>query len=242
MVEWGAGRGENAEHLGGFVYHAVDVGRGSAPTPFEGVVFSNELFDALPVDVVRVREGVAAMMRVACAGDRFVWAASESVPDAWREYVSQRVAVHSPEEPEIWLELPVRIEETLAAMVAGLTRGFVVSIDYGYTEREAVRFPRGTLMGYRRHQAVEDVLLDPGERDITSHVPFTHLEACAATLGLRAHRLATLTETLLAAGEDDQFAAALAARDESEAQRLRLQLKTLLFGLGETFRTLTLER
>ena len=39
----------------------------------------------------------------------------------------------------------------------------------------------------------------------------------------------------LAAGEADQFASALAGEDEP---RCRLQLKTLLFGMGESFRTL----
>jgi hypothetical protein len=39
---------------------------------------------------------------------------------------------------------------------------------------------------------------------------------------------------LLEAGEPDQFAAALGSGD----LRRRLQLKTLLFGMGETFRVL----
>jgi SAM-dependent MidA family methyltransferase len=41
------------------------------------------------------------------------------------------------------------------------------------------------------------------------------------------------------AGEADQFARALAADSPAEAQQRRLQLKQLLFGMGETFRTLT---
>ena len=39
-------------------------------------------------------------------------------------------------------------------------------------------------------------------------------------------------------GEPDQFAAALEASREQESFRLRMQLKTLLFGLGETFQVL----
>ena len=50
------------------------------------------------------------------------------------------------------------------------------TIDYGYTTAEAKRFPAGTLMSYRRHAASEDVLADPGERDITAHVCFPALE------------------------------------------------------------------
>jgi hypothetical protein len=47
-----------------------------------------------------------------------------------------------------------------------------------------------------------------------------------------------LAQTLLAAGEPDQFAAALAASTREEELQRRLQLKSLLFGMGETFRTL----
>jgi SAM-dependent MidA family methyltransferase len=119
-----------------------------------------------------------------------------------------------------------------------LHRGFVFTIDYGYTARESIRFPHGTLMSYRRHQALEDVLADPGERDITAHVPFTALEEHGKLCGLGTVRFESLARTLLDAGETDNFAAALNAASDDEQARRRLQLKTLLFGMGETFRTL----
>ena len=112
-----------------------------------------------------------------------------------------------------------------------LESGYVFTIDYGYTAAESKRFPAGTLMSYRRHRSSEDILADPGTRDITAHVCFPALEGH----GLETVRFETLARTLLDAGEADQFAAALAGPDET---RRRLQLKTLLFGMGETFRTL----
>ena len=81
----------------------------------------------------------------------------------------------------------------------------------------------------------EDVLTDPGSRDITSHVCFTAIEEHGKRLGLDTVRFERLSQTLLDAGEADQFAEALAGPDEA---RRRLQLKTLLFGMGETFRVL----
>jgi hypothetical protein len=47
---------------------------------------------------------------------------------------------------------------------------------------------------------------------------------------------------LLSAGEGDQFAAALAAPSEAESVRLRLQLKSLLFDIGEMFRAIVWEK
>ena len=58
--------------------------------------------------------------------------------------------------------------------------------------------------------------------------------------GLRREALSpleTLAQTLLGAGEDE-FARAIASADRTEELRRRLQLKTLLFGMGETFRVL----
>jgi SAM-dependent MidA family methyltransferase len=52
----------------------------------------------------------------------------------------------------------------------------------------------------------------------------------------------SLASFLLHTGETDEFASALAASDERTATHHRLQLKTLLFGMGETFRVLTLRR
>jgi hypothetical protein len=50
--------------------------------------------------------------------------------------------------------------------------------------------------------------------------------------------LETLAQTLLCAGEADQFGSALAGATPPEERARRLQLKSLLFGMGETFRTL----
>ena len=82
------------------------------------------------------------------------------------------------------------------------------------------------------------MLEEPGDRDITAHVNFTALEDHGARRGLRTRRFETLAQMLLAAGEADQFAEALAGGDV----RRRMQLKTLLFGMGETFRALWQEK
>jgi SAM-dependent MidA family methyltransferase len=93
-------------------------------------------------------------------------------------------------------------------------------------------------MSYRRHQALEDVLEEPGERDITAHVNFTALSGHAAEAGFEIVRFEPMAQLLLRAGEGDHFAGALEAAAEREAQRLRMQLKTLLYGMGESFRAL----
>jgi SAM-dependent MidA family methyltransferase len=235
VVELGAGRGEMAEAFAEWRYVAVDLDRGELPEAFRGVVFSNEFFDALPVELAVYRGGTFLERRVALDGEGFAWCDGDPVRAELHEYFGRFFP--PPEEGNLYeasldaLRWSWRIARSLAS-------GYVFTIDYGYTRREWVRFPQGTLMGYRRHTAREAVLEQPGERDITAHVNFTALEETGAEQGLRTLRFETLARTLLDAGEPDQFACVLAAADEREQLRRRMQLKTLLFGMGETFRVL----
>jgi len=238
VVELGAGRCEMAAAFSEWPYIPVDLGldlrQNAMPERFRGVVFANEFFDALPVEEVTFREGAFREVRVAW-DERFVWAPGPPVREEVADYL--RRYFPPPAEGALF-EVNLDALAWLERIARALDAGFVFTIDYGFTRAESVRFPRGSLMSYRRHQADEDVLCDPGAKDITAHVPFTALEEHGARLGLETVRFETLAQTLLAAGEADQFAAALAASARDEELRRRLQLKSLLFGLGETFRTL----
>ncbi len=234
VVELGAGRGEMAAAFSEWRSVPVDLAHGTMPERFRGVVFTNEFFDALPAEVVTFRDGGFREMRVGW-DERFVWAAG---PPAREEAVEYLRRYFPPPAEGTLFEVNLDALAWLQRIARALEAGFVFTIDYGYTRTEFVRFPRGTLMSYRRHQADEDVLEDPGEKDITAHVAFTALREYGARVGLETIRFETLAQTLLAAGEPDQFAAALAASTGDEELRVRLQLKSLLFGMGETFRTL----
>ncbi len=236
VVELGAGRCEMAEAFSEWRYTPVDIDSGELPDDFRGVVFSNEFFDALPVDVAVFRDGTFRHQCVDLRDDRFVWCESGDLSQEATDYL--RTAFPPPEEGN-WYEINLPALVWMDRIAHALRTGYVLTIDYGYTRAEAVRFPRGTLMGYRRHTALEDVLQEPGLRDITAHVNFTALEERAALHGLRTESFSTLAQLLLSAGEPDQFAAALGPTNDL---RRRMQLKTLLFGMGETFRVLLQSR
>lgn len=235
VVELGAGRGEMAEAFQEFRYWAVDLGATAWPERFRGVVFSNEFFDSLPVDVA-VRRGRDFVEKlVGWSEGRFVWVTGEKLDGERGEYAARYLREA---EEGAWVEIGLEALRWLERIARRLEDGYVITIDYGYTERELRRFPQGTLMSYRRHTASEDVLAEPGERDLTAHVAFSALEQHGEALGLRAVRRESLAATLAAAGEADGFGAALGAADPAEALKRRLQLKTLLFEMGEKFRTL----
>jgi SAM-dependent MidA family methyltransferase len=232
VVELGPGRGEMREALSGFRYLPIDAGSGELPESFRGVVFSNEFFDALPVHRVVWVDGGPRESLVGWRDDSFVWVEGQPVSEAIQAYLE----LYLPDMPDrSSAEVNLDALEWMERISRSLTAGWVFTIDYGYTSRESVRFPDGTLMSYRRHAASVDVLSGPGDRDITAHLCFTAIEEHGKRLGFETARFETLSRTLLDAGEADQFAAALAGDD---GERRRLQLKTLLFGMGETFRTL----
>lgn len=235
VVELGAGRREMAEAFAEWNYVPVDIDSGAMPEHFVGVVFSNEFFDALPVDAVVFQDGAFHQQRVALANGAFHWHTGEVVEANADRYLRR---YYLPPEEGRWYEVNLEALAWLQRMAAALTKGYALSVDYGFTRAESVRFPAGTVMGYRRHTAREDVLADAGLRDITAHVNFTALEESGAACGFATVRFETLAQMLLSAGEPDRFAAALGAGGAAEELRRRMQLKTLLFGMGETFRVL----
>ena len=238
MVELGAGRREMAAAFAEWRYVPVDVDGGALPERFRGVVFSNEFFDALPVEAAVVsrrrvpraargarrralRLGATAARRRADVADYL----APLLPAARR-----RPRLRSEPRRARWME----------RIAGGARSGYVFTIDYGYTRAESVRFPRGTLMSYRRHTAREDVLREPGR---AGHHRARELHRASRSTARRAasQRCAskTLARTLLDAGEAGPVRrrARGRARAAGDWQRT-LQLKTLLFGMGETFRTL----
>jgi len=236
VVELGAGRAEMADAFSAWRYLPVDLDSPGLPERFTGVVFSNEFFDALPVHVAVWRDGVFREQLVALddAG-AFVWREGGPVAPPVADYLHR---FFPPPQPGRLYEANLDALDWIERISRALESGFALSIDYGYTRAESVRFPAGTLMGYHRHTARDNVLAHPGERDITAHVNFTALEEHGARCGLRAVSRETLAAALLSAGEADQFSQALEAAGPAAQLRRRMQLKTLLFGMGETFRVL----
>ncbi|WP_066064261.1 class I SAM-dependent methyltransferase [Neobacillus soli] len=141
---------------------------------FEGMVFSNELFDALPVHVIEKVSGQLYEIMVGFQNN---------------ELYEQKVPLTNPaifsflEESNIELkekqriEIPLAMERMLQEISGVLTRGLVVTADYGYTNKEWMDLLRakGSLRGYFQHQMMDDVLQNPGEMDITTHIHFDYL-------------------------------------------------------------------
>jgi SAM-dependent MidA family methyltransferase len=185
------------------------------PTGMHGIVFSNELLDAMPVH----RLGWDAQARtwfewgVAADGGQFVWkklplTKARGHPAAVRDACVPRSALRVLDWPELPAELMAVLPDGFAMEIcpaavdwwreaaAALKQGWLLTMDYGLTAEQFIGPERaqGTLRAYYRHQQSADLLASPGEQDLTAHVNLTALQKAGESAGLK-------TEGVFAQGE-----------------------------------------
>jgi len=205
--------------------------------PFPRIVFANEFFDALPVEIV----GSEGSLRIDVREGKFV---ESWVPASARELeFLDRFSVHP--EPGERLEVPLQSQISMGA-AATLSRGLLIAIDYGYTREEQLAGRhRGTLKAIRKHAVSATPYEAPGEQDITADVNFTALAASAQQHGLHAEKPLTQSQFLMGIGEANEFADAFEdCRLPQERAKVALQLKHLVTpaGMGESFHVLVASR
>jgi SAM-dependent MidA family methyltransferase len=198
------------------------------------IVFANEFFDALPIDVLTER----GSLRIDIEDGRLVETWAPSSPDEL-EFLD-RYGLH----PEFGnrTEVSRAAQKQISQITASMPRGFLIAIDYGYTrEQQLAGRHLGTVMTYRQHSASPNPYQAPGEQDITAHVNFSALAAAAEQGGMQPQRLRTQAQFLMGIGEANQFADAFEeCRLPQERAKVALQLKHLVTpgGMGETFHVL----
>jgi SAM-dependent MidA family methyltransferase len=219
--------------------HAPLLAHSSLALPDEvhGVIYANELLDALPTHVVVMTEAGLREVFVdvrassdAAQAPRFVERFEELSTPRIAEYLARAGAeMHGGWRAEVNL----RAQEWTKNAAATLRRGFMVLIDYGHDERDLYNASHsaGTLTSYKQHSQFADLLQEPGETDITAHVDLSAVTRAAEQSGLDV--LARLDQTYFMLG--------LGITElEGLSLHQRLALKTLLLpgGLGSTHKVL----
>jgi len=198
------------------------------------IVFANEFFDALPVEILSPK----GSLRIDAREGHFVETWAPASPEEL-EFLD-RYSVH-PEADER-IEAPLAAQQSMDRIAASIQRGFFIAIDYGYTRDEQLAGRhRGTLKALRQHSVSANPYEAPSEQDITADVNFTALAAAAEKHGMRTHKLVTQSQFLLGIGEANQFADAFEeCRLPQERAKVALQLKHLVTpaGMGESFHVL----
>jgi len=214
---------------------------------WQGVLFANEVIDALPATRFSIRDGEVFEEHVIDTDEGF---ASIDLPaDGFTANAVRHIerdlghGLADGYRSEVLPQLPYWIQ----AVCGGLQRGMALFVDYGYARREFYRADRrdGTLMATYRHRSHTDVLSRVGLQDLTAFVDFGALAEAATGAGFRIAGLGTQADFLMANGLDAVFAQAYAAAaDEAARYRLSQEVKrlTLPAEMGETFKVMAFER
>ena len=228
------------------------------PTGVRGIIFSNELLDAMPVH----RVGWDAQNKtwfewgVSADGGQFVWKQLRLTKErgqraAARDARVPRSALRVPKWPELPAELMAVLPDGFTTEIcpaaedwwreaaAALKRGWLLTLDYGLTAEQFISPERaqGTLRAYYRHQPCADLLASPGEQDLTAHVNLSALQKAGESAGLK-------TEGVFAQGEFLTRIAQTAWRDKSgfaewtSARARQFQTLTHPEHLGRQFKLL----
>jgi SAM-dependent MidA family methyltransferase len=164
------------------------------PTDITGVIFSNELLDAMPVHCVAVGNDELREVYVTWDGERFAEELREPSPDVIAYFDSTGVRPAD----------GCRAEVNLAALgwmrgaAQSLKRGFVLTIDYGYEAEELYAPWRtdGTLLCFYRHNPSNDPYVRIGRQDMTSHIDLTNVRHAGEAAELTTLGLVTQSEFL----------------------------------------------
>jgi SAM-dependent MidA family methyltransferase len=235
-------------HLSPLLFELVEWLDGPPQGGWDGVLFANEVIDALPTPRFSLRDGEVFEEHVALDGDgRFmrVDRPADALLAAAVRHVERQL--DAPFVDGYRSELLPQLPYWLQAVMGGLQRGALLLVDYGHPRREYYQPQRndGTLRAFRRHQLVDDVYAYPGLQDLTASVDFTALAEAGTHAGFDFSGYCSQASFLIGNGLEQNLAAAEArAPDEAGCYKLRQEAKhlTLPGEMGERFQAMGFAR
>ncbi|MDQ0218321.1 class I SAM-dependent methyltransferase [Peribacillus cavernae] len=208
-----------------------------------GIIFSNELFDALPVHVIEEKQGMLFEVMITEKEGKLaeVFEPLENL-EILRFLQQQNISLNEGQR----FEVPLEMVSYLESIAGHLQEGFLVTIDYGYTNNQWMEaaHKKGSLRGYFNHQMIENVLLYPAQMDITSHIHFDALTHYGAEFGLKSEELLGQQEFLLQAGILEELRDHSGADPFSETAKRNRAIRDLVVpgGISSYFRVLLQSR
>jgi SAM-dependent MidA family methyltransferase len=135
--------------------------------------------------------------------------------------------------------------ETVASK---LQSGYLITVDYGAESCDLYDVslrPEGTLRAFSRHQFVEEVLVQPGDYDITSNVNWSQVQRVGERVGFTTVAIGQQDRVLLEAGLLEELTREM-SRCRSEADKLALSAgaREMIMpgGMGSSFQVLVQKR
>jgi SAM-dependent MidA family methyltransferase len=153
------------------------------PTNFTGVILANEVLDAMPVDVVILKNGHWQYSNVKISPN----SSEENIQFSFCDgpLINEEILPKSLQAKNFangyTTEIHLNAQGWIASLAKCIEKGALLTFDYGFPEHEYYHPQRhqGTLMGHFRHHAIQDPFFYPGLCDLTAHVEWSTL-ACVA--------------------------------------------------------------
>ena len=213
--------------------------------PWQGVLFANEVLDALPTTRFVIGEEELMEEYVSFGADGALQR-RDFPADAMLLQAVRRIerSLGRALLPGYRSETLVQLPWWLQAVTEQMQRGACLFVDYGYPRTEFYLPERsdGTLVCHYRHRAHYEPLWYPGLSDITAFVDFTAVAEAADGAGLQLAGFSSQASFLLGNGLLDELAlqqadASAAARASEESRRLLLPGE-----MGDRFNVIGLQR
>jgi len=151
------------------------------PERFRGLILANEVLDAMPVHLLRWREGALFERGVIWQADEFAWL-DRPLTDGPLWLAGQ---ILDPG-PDYLSEINLVAPAWIASLGQCLEHGAMLCFDYGFPRSEYFHPQRymGTLRVHYRHHSLDDPFYLPGLCDLTAHVDFSAVADAACASGL----------------------------------------------------------
>ncbi len=236
-----------SRHLIPPVFELVEWLDGPPQEDWEGVLFANEVIDALPTPRFTLRDGEVFEEHVAL-DDHDAFVRTERPADALLAAAVRHVEryVERPFVDGYRSELLVQLPYWIQAVMGGLKRGAMLFVDYGYPRGEFYLPERdeGTLRAFYRQRTHADPYAWPGLQDLTASVDFTALAEAGTQAGFDLAGYCDQASFLLANGLPERLQEIEARADEAAKLRFRNEARklTLPSEMGERFQVMGFSR
>lgn len=200
----------------------------------QGCFISNELVDAFPVHQVVWNNNQLQEVYVKPENHQIVEILAPLSTPKLQAYFD-RLNLDLTRYPDGYrTEVNLNAIDWIQTVADRLHRGYVLTIDYGYSAERYYSLMRreGTWQCYYQHQVASNPYVNIGLQDITAHVDFTTLDICGREVGLNPVGLTTQAFFLMLLGIGDR----IAALSQTETQNIaeindRLQQRDALHRL-----------
>lgn len=207
---------------------------------YDGIIFCNEVVDALPVEVFYYTENNFQRLMVE-------W--DDNFKETWGQFPSSLLEhIHSlnlSPNTNYRSEFIPHLHEWVTSITSKLQSGYVIFIDYGYHRKEYYHPQRasGTLVCHQRHQSNFNPFHQPGMQDITAFVDFTALAEAGEKANLKLHGYTTQANYLIDLGINNLIEP-LSEHNQINYHTQIVELKKLLMPneMGDRFKVMAFSK